>query len=74
MTMKEQIFNKHSFRELRAISPSKSFCLNAMEEYAIIEKIGIVGELIGYGTKDQESLKYMSGLLKELSAKLKQFK
>lgn len=31
---KEEIFNKHSFAAIRAISPSKDFCLKAMVEYA----------------------------------------
>ncbi len=30
----ETIFNKHSWAALGAISPSKDFCLKAMEEYA----------------------------------------
>lgn len=31
---KEVIFNKHSFAAIGAISSSKGFCLDAMEEYA----------------------------------------
>lgn len=31
---KEEIFNKHSFSAVGAISTSKHFCLSAMDEYA----------------------------------------
>lgn len=31
---KDEIFNKHSFSAIGAISPSKDFCLKAMDEYA----------------------------------------
>ncbi len=34
MIDKEIIFNKHSFEALGAISPSKYFCLKAMDEFA----------------------------------------
>ena len=37
---KDEIFNKHSWAALGAISPSKYFCLPAMDEYAEIEAIG----------------------------------
>lgn len=35
----EAVFNKHSWAELGAISPSKSFCLKAMDEWANIKMI-----------------------------------
>lgn len=35
---KEEIFNKRSWAALAAISPSKDFCLKAMQEYADQEK------------------------------------
>lgn len=31
---KEEIFNKHSVSAIGAISPSRDFCLKAMDEYA----------------------------------------
>lgn len=31
---KDEIFNKHSFSAIGAISPSKDFCLKAMDEHA----------------------------------------
>jgi hypothetical protein len=34
MKTKEEVFNEHSFLAIGAISPSKDFCLKAMDEYA----------------------------------------
>lgn len=38
----EEIFNKHSFSAIGAISPSKDFCLKAMDEYAKQQAIAFV--------------------------------
>ncbi len=45
MKTKEEIFNKHSHSYLGAISPSKPFCLSAMQEYADQETASLRAEL-----------------------------
>ncbi len=54
MKTKEEIFNKHSHSYLGAISPSKPFCLSAMQEYADQETASLRAELESAKKLNQE--------------------
>lgn len=57
MKTKEEVFNEHSFLAIGAISPSKDFCLKAMDEYA---KQQAVDFFKWYGLKMASFLEYLT--------------
>lgn len=48
---KDEIFNKHSFSAIGAISASKDFCLKAMDEFAKQQAIAFAEYCGNYGEK-----------------------